>query len=889
MASFHTQLSIFSTVLFLISPLVPRGSIHAQGVTGELRLSVRDSLGEPIPGVNVIVAGAALQGSRGGSTDRNGHCVVLALPPGLVAVRLSHSAFQPIVLENIRIHLGHSTNPGTITLHQRVHEMPEAIVLANPLQVDATNTTYGSNLRPSELETLPLDRNYKEMITMLPLANTSFYGDGVSVGGSTGYENKYFVDGVEVTDPLFQTGGTSLPYNFVQEVEVRAGGYDADSRSALGAGLNVVTYSGTNDFKGSIFGFYTNNRLGLDRKIGLSDPTAGGFSLFDFGGSLGGPIIRDQLWFFAAYNPSFNRREVNVPDFGIRIDQLVVHSLAGKLTWKPLDRMNITLTATGDPSVENAVGWGVAVPPTHMTSPDSYLIDATWGGLNLSLAGTYMPSDNVLVDASLSRVRYHTTGQPATESGKSDVHLTDVQGNTWSGGPPGGWDSNRWATMARLATTMNAGDHTAEIGFEYKFNETNNGWWGHSIEMDAPDRYVEDIDGGDQIAGDRIPSVFLQDRWQITNNLSIHGGMRWDGQYIVDQTGSLIQKLSTPLQPRIGFVYSLDDAGERRISGSFGRYTQEFSFIQAVSAFSTQGFFYLIRYDHDPRISRVGGDTIWTSTQSMQKPVNDFRGQYFDEFSLAYEQALDGMTRIRIMGLCRTLREAIDDAFVASEGRYILGNPGRGELADWPRPQRTYTAAVVSLEHTSDQHLNYMASYVLSRTYGNYDGLFDPSYVSGFPNSTLAFDLANNTRQYGKGLLPNDRTHVFKLSGSYQFEFGLSTGIFFTVQSGTPLNEYANNDTTLILLKTQGTAGRMPAIWDLSARFSYDLPVSFIPRARLILDLFHIASQRTAVYVVQNRGTLDATGQVAYPDPNYGKAYRYQPPMSIRLGVDVRI
>ena len=241
--------------------------MHAQEVTGDLRFSVRDSLGDPIPGVNAAVTGADLQGVRGTVSDGAGRCVILALPPGLISVRLSHPAYHSVVFENVRIQLGKTTSLGDIALRQSVHDMPEIVVTIDRAEIDASSTTYGSNLRPAEVDFLPLERNYKEMIAMLPLSNFSYYGDGMNIGGSTGYENKYVVDGVEVTDPLIQTSGTNLPYNFIREVEVKAGGYEADGRSALGGVLNVVTYSGTNELRGSVFGFYTSNRFGGDRRV----------------------------------------------------------------------------------------------------------------------------------------------------------------------------------------------------------------------------------------------------------------------------------------------------------------------------------------------------------------------------------------------------------------------------------------------------------------------------------------------------------------------------------------------------------------------------------------------------------------------------------------------
>jgi hypothetical protein len=177
---------------------------------------------------------------------------------------------------------------------------------------------------------------------------------------------------------------------------------------------------------------------------------------------------------------------------------------------------------------------------------------------------------------------------------------------------------------------------------------------------------------------------------------------------------------------------------------------------------------------------------------------------------------------------------------------------------------------------------------VLSRNYGNYGGLFDPAYPPTTPNFGSYFDDLTSTRQFGFGLLPNDRTHTFKFSGSYRFDFGLSTGIAFIAQTGTPLSEYVGLITpyTLALYAPRGSVGRTPATWDLNARLLYDLSVAAFWRIRFILDVFNIASQRRPVDVQQLETLLDpVTG--FHPVSNYGQPNRYQSPMSVRLGMEV--
>jgi len=251
------------------------------------------------------------------------------------------------------------------------------------------------------------------------------------------------------------------------------------------------------------------------------------------------------------------------------------------------------------------------------------------------------------------------------------------------------------------------------------------------------------------------------------------------------------------------------------------------------------------------------------------------RAQFFDEFSLGYQHAIGENFLASIQGVYRTLREAIAGVY----------NQGEGVAAGYPRPKRNYSALIISIENQKGENLNFLASYVLSREYGNYSGVFDAFYHTTEPNWNF---LPNDLEQVQRatGLLSNDRTHVFKFSGSYNFSFGLTAGISFVAQTGTPLSEYASASNYDVLIATRGTAGRTPAIWDLNARFIYEIPYLYNWNTRLILDIFHIASQRKSVDINQYRYFINSDGNFI-PSSTYGQAYRYQPSMSVRLGMEI--
>jgi hypothetical protein len=859
-----------------------------QDISGNLEGRVTDTTGIPLAGVNISLRSESLQGMRGTITNDDGYFRILSLPVGDYNIRVSMVGYREVVIENAQVRLGRTNNLGVIILELQAINLSEIIVSGDKQFIDPASTTYGGNLNSNDFENLPVDRNYRSMVSLLPLANASYFGDEVNVGGATGFENKYFVDGVEVTDPFIGASGTNLPYNFIKEIELKAGGYNADSRSSLGGLVNVVTHTGTNEFHGSVFGFYTSNQLSQNKKQGSLDVSDGDFLNYDFGFGIGGPIVFDKLWFYAAYNPNFNKRDVEVPGFNTSVDETFIHSFAAKLNWRASENLQLVFTATGDPTKRNGVGSLLYKPPSSLLNPDPYYVDIAEGGINYSLSGTYTINKNLFLQGLLARVDRYDKVDPSMQRG-SEALFIDVLASIWSGGAGYRWDRFRHSTMGRAAGTVILGDHTLNAGVEYKTNGIDTDFDLHVIRYNSIDvNYREVITKGTGKIQNRIPSIYIEDGWKISRNLNITAGIRWDGHSIIGSDGEVAQEVTVPLQPRFGFVYLINNEIEQRIFGSFGRFSQELGLFLSARYHTEGGYFYNVRFDHDPRIINAGGDTVINNPYMIRPEVEGLRGQFYDEFSLGYEILVGWNTRLSVQGLYRTLREAIDDVYMASERKYQYGNPGSGILSEWPEAQRDYTALIISIERRLDERFNFLASYVLSRNYGNYEGLFDVFRHTTVPNQNIMFDDLNTSRHNAFGLVPNDRTHTFKFSGYYNFSFGLVTGISFIAQSGTPLSELAETDVGMKFLSPRGSAGRTPTIWDINARVMYAFDFLSFLQSKLILDVFHIASQKKPVDVEQFQYlSVDENGNPILPNPRYGQVYRYQPSMSLRLGLEV--
>jgi len=892
------QRPILFTLLFLFLFV---HSLLSQETTGKLEGRILDSGGIPIVLTNILINSESMQGERGTTTNVKGYFYALNLPVGNYTVKISYVGKQTLVFENIIIQLGKTSTLGEITLKDEAEQISEVIVSSEKPVIDPSSTTIGLNLEKKNYENLPIQRDYKSVLSLSPLATESYYGDGVNLSGSTGWENAYFIDGTNVTDPMRGGSGTNLPYNFIKEVEVKNGGYQAEFGKALGAIANVITYQGGNKFQGQVFGFFTDQSFTGEYRLGTVKKRIKDFAAYDFGISLGGPIVYDKLWYFVAYNPTFEDLDVEIPDVGVYKDRTRSHLFASKLTWQPSSKTNIVLTLLGDPtsreSVENQLGG--AIPPIKSAeNADPFLGKIETGGYNLSLKANHIFSNEFFIDVIISGLTTNFNDAALTETGRVEPFYMDfVNGNNAvSGGYGRSRENHSRRIMAAVSGTYFLNSHILKTGIAYEDNFVDDrtiNKAGINGEHPTPimrfgDPYYRAWWAEKNVrVHNRVPSIFIQDSWLATNRLRINAGIRWDGQFLVGSDGKVAQRILDQWQPRIGLIYQLGELGSQKIYGSFGRFYEQLPLILTSSYFAND-ISKRITYFHDPRENPEGGDVKITSA-SIQAEVQGLNGQYYDEVILGYEKRVGNEFKLGIQGIYRNLGEVVEDAENEDIKTFVTGNPGKGNLSFMPKFTREYTALEITFQKPRGK-FNFLASYILSRNYGNYPGLFDSDIIYPAANMgglDLPIQLVNAT-----GLLPNDRTHVFKFFGSYNFDFGLSTGASFVIQSGTPVNEYGaapNDPANIIFHAERGSVGRTPTIWDLNLRISYNFGALFrtFTGFKIIADIFHLFSRRETVLLQQHKYLFDDGEGNRMENPEYLLPAVYQVPTTIRLGFEI--
>ncbi|RLE01755.1 MAG: hypothetical protein DRJ11_08940, partial [Candidatus Aminicenantes bacterium] len=292
-------LSFMVIALFILAPL----AFSQSRETGAIEGKITDEEGSPLPGVTVTISSPSLMGVRSAITDAEGKYRFPALPPGVYTVKAELQGFTTVVQENIRVS---TTVRLTVDLVMKPASLEEEVtVIAKAPTVDVKSTETASvTLSDEILRNIPYSNFSTDIVNLAPGVNND-----VAYGASDSTGISYQVDGVDVSDPEAGSAWVFLDPNIVEEAKVMGVGLPAEYGNFTGVIFNMVTKSGGNEFSGhfeTIFqgkkddwpkGLWQteNNSKYLDDFPNLTSPLQ---KLADFGAHLGGPIVKDRVWFF---------------------------------------------------------------------------------------------------------------------------------------------------------------------------------------------------------------------------------------------------------------------------------------------------------------------------------------------------------------------------------------------------------------------------------------------------------------------------------------------------------------------------------------------------------------------------------------------------------------
>ncbi|MBE3111520.1 MAG: TonB-dependent receptor, partial [Acidobacteria bacterium] len=602
-------------ILLLIICVFTAGMAFAQLTPGgKITGKVVDNQGVALPGVAVEATSTRLVGKAVTITDANGTFRLMALPSGTFDIVFSLSGFNTLNRKGIYLELS-QTLALNVTLDQATVEEQVTVVGQAPL-IDVKSTVKGQTMTKEVYLTLPRGRSFDSLISTIPGVQNESITAGISVDGASGAENMWYADGADIGDFHYGDRGQNVVLELLDEVKVTASGYNAEFGGSMGGVINVITRSGSNEFHGDIMGFYENNRSymqGKSRTFLRRDPYASGYvyeyvnydDLYFDGGkdrdrynrfegvfSLGGYIIKDKLWFFGSFNPSYNQT-VASRDFALREGPFQNFKAkntgfggSARLTAAPVKGLRLSASF-----INNFTNYRGALPTIIGNGSSTYEWERegyNYPNLSASLTANYSIGNNLLISY---RGGWHEQNQNNQQIAPPDesTYVFNTSNSIYASDPfytdnpdliqLGGWSSSTvyMETLRYLRGKIGnnvdvsyylsaGGEHAlkAGIGYNYIYEDRFTGAphprvyvnWGETtndldfnIGPDAdPEGNPGDVYGqyGYYIVRGSFTSpygsvwkiksnnlsVYLQDSWTIKNRLTLNIGLRAESQYM---------------------------------------------------------------------------------------------------------------------------------------------------------------------------------------------------------------------------------------------------------------------------------------------------------------------------------------------------------------------
>jgi outer membrane receptor protein involved in Fe transport len=911
------------SALILVVCLAVAIPAAAQGTTGSLTGRVTDSTGAVLQGVTVTLSGPNIQGLRTTQTDDNGVYRFRNVPPGTgYKVEAARSGLRSAVQEAVQVFLGQE---GTVNLSLSPAGVAEAVtVTASTPLVDVSATSIGVNITASQFESLPVLRSFQQITTIAPSVtlemgdHDSRFTRSPSVGASSAPENNYIIDGLSATDPRYGTSGTNLTMNFVQEVQVLTSGYQAEFGRSTGGVFNVVTRSGGNILHGDLFTYTSNKALTPENVVRRRNKelvtNANRVTDVDFGASVGGPIMRDKLWFFGAIDPNRGTTYIGgavdggvlVGPVGERKYDTKSNIYAGKLTWTVSPANTVVITAFGDPTERD--GW---LGNPNSDEGAALRLEKT-GSHNFSARYTGVIGTNWIVEGSYGVHTQRADLEPASEIGRNVPRQEDLLVGSYM---HGGFQrfqkdsARRDAFAIKAVSHMN--NHELKAGFDVEINDYKadlHETWYRLLNLTgqpAPfntriERRAYFVEG----QGTTTNSAFyIQDGWQITPNVRANLGLRYEVQTldsaqdvniggksdpdidvcVVDLECRKVDglTLSNNWAPRLGLVWDPSGDGKMKVYGFWGRFYEAIPLNMNIRAIN--GERYIIDRFRSPAVLNANTwfnpngtpfdiNGPWTQVQSIPltaiTPLDeDLKAQYQDEFVFGGEYQLNPTWSVGVRYVEKNLRRIIEDIGTFTDSTdplhltgYVIGNPGEGFFgAPFAKPTRKYRGLEFTAQKALRDNWQLYSSFVFATAKGNHEGLYMSGYDQLDPNITALYDIPSFLPN-ADGKMRSDKPAQFKVHSAYTFPMGLTISEGLTVASGVPISRqgpeiYNGYGDGTIFMGQRGADGRTPTVWNFDFHADYKLR-AFGPnnsrRLSIGVDIFNLFNRHGTLEVDQD-------------------------------------
>jgi hypothetical protein len=878
---------------------------------GILSGTVVDESGVGLPGVEVKIQGPAMMGARTTITNTSGDFRFAQLNVGAkYEATFILKGFKEVVKKDIRIELGKETR---IAVIMKFGEITERVVVTGEIPiVDPKSSTNQVNISKEIVESLANDRQYQAIMEMMPGA---IPGNNPAMMGASDRDNIYQFDGMESTDPLTKTWSTAMNFDNFEEMQVVAQGAPAEYGRGTGAVINVVTKSGGNQIHGTA-------RVSISKVDWNAGPKATNKSFDDATHylnetrpslNLGGPIIKDHIWFFGSYE---RRNKWKPATWYLNTTEALYrtptgsgkgyyqgHYASAKLTMR-VGTFSLMGMWSEDPITMPEYYRYVNAPGY----PDANEMKKTQGGWNFNAEATTTLGANTYVVGRFSMKRNSLDLLSKTMTGPR----YEMNGYYWGAGDYDyKTERNHDQYLINLNHFMDTsfGYHDLKLGFEYydidildAINDRYPG--GERIgynQYGIPRyRYVYDTDVLKQAGkSNQMTNFFIQDKWEVAKGLTLNLGFRFEGGTWKNHSGDTVIKwnMMDMFAPRLGLAYSF---GKNKLHANWGRYFDLYGW-WVVDNFQPSEFTRMV----DIYYGEHYGLPTWTymGTQYSTAPGGtstkdpNLKPQYMDEFGIGYERILTDKLSIGFSYMHRAWNQKIEDYDPDGDGAWHFANETNYHTQDtsWGKTFRKYDAMIITLKkNLGDDKFQFMASYTWSK-------------LKGFDGTDAEGTWGDNPYAYVNmlGYLPNDVRHQIRFYGSFILPFDINFGTNFYWFSGYPYTDYidmlyddggATGHSGLYFnynVVPRGESGRYPSVWRLDFRVEKKFRVKKLFTISVYADMFNVLNQQNELTIDNYLGEGELIGAIGgdyvttWKNPRYGQFATWFAPMSIFIGAKV--
>ncbi len=618
-----------SLFLTLLCVLLAAGAFAQSGnnLTGGVNGKVTDNTGGVLPGVTVTATNSETGLSRTTVTENDGTYTIALLPPGRYKVMAELAGLGTATAPTVVVLLGNSTKTD-LSLTPQISETV-TVTAAAPV-VDTTKSGISNSVTEKQIENLPiLSRDFRALATLTPGVNEAF-GSRVQSGGARGIATDYNIDGANSNSEFFgeQTGGTRAPFTFsqaaIREFQVIRSQYNAEFARGVGATLNAITKSGTNEHSGEVFYFARKKDWAATRPTTINgQPTTESFRAKDStqpGFAIGGPIVRDKYFYFV--NADFQRQELPIiatdittrtgtGEFGAlpqatrdaffaRFQQLVGHPYAEELNYDQTFDQDTYL-------VKFDANLGAK---THASIRDNYSdFHNAFNQTGFQLAsnqGDEHDKFNQLVGTAETIItnnlfnqlilNYETQERPIdpTVEGFPEIQIRQGSGTMTFGNInflPNNTKERK--VQAKDSVSYIRGNHTFKVGAEALFQHFDNlfprfsrGQFQFNSVQDfldgRPSRFQQGLGPRpNTVFSQNTYGTFIQDSWKVMDKLTLDFGLRYDYQTLPNpnvvgaaanypQIEDNWEEDTDNVAPRFGFAYDVLGNGRSVLRGGTG-------------------------------------------------------------------------------------------------------------------------------------------------------------------------------------------------------------------------------------------------------------------------------------------------------------------------------